>query len=84
MFFCKGECKGEGILIKTEDTEAQSGRFSVKSSVSTTGRKTVTVKITNLKQSDTSWYTCGLGGPAAPTDSDDFHLTIMDGEFHKM
>ena len=80
-FFCKGECKEEDILIKTDDVTAQSGRYSIRYEDGSSGRRTVTVTITQLTKSDSGRYRCGLGGSSAPDAYTDFDITVTDGEF---
>ncbi|XP_062270923.1 uncharacterized protein LOC133976741 [Scomber scombrus] len=77
-FFCKGECKGDGILIKTEDSMARSGRYNVRYEDGSSGKRQVTVTITQLSKSDEGRYKCGLGGSLVPDVYDDFHLMITD------
>ncbi|XP_067449740.1 polymeric immunoglobulin receptor-like [Thunnus thynnus] len=77
-FFCKGECKEEDILIKTDNVTDQSGRYSIKYKDGSSGRRTVTVTITQLTKSDSGRYRCGLGGSSVPDDYSDFDITITD------
>ncbi|XP_067449737.1 CMRF35-like molecule 5 [Thunnus thynnus] len=77
-FFCKGECKEEDILIKTDDVTAQSGRYSIRYEDGSSGRRTVTVYITQLTKSDSGQYRCGLGGSSVPDSYWDFELTVID------
>ncbi|XP_042265110.1 polymeric immunoglobulin receptor-like [Thunnus maccoyii] len=78
-FFCKGECKEEDILIKTDDVTAQSGRYSIRYEDGSSGRRTVTVTFTQLTKSDSGRYRCGLGGSSAPDAYTDFDITVIDG-----
>ncbi|XP_042265578.1 uncharacterized protein LOC121896023 [Thunnus maccoyii] len=77
-FFCKGECKEEDILIKTDDVTAQSGRYSIRYEDGSSGRRTVTVTITQLTKSDSGRYRFGLGGSSVPDDYCDFELIVTD------
>ncbi|XP_044206421.1 uncharacterized protein LOC122981752 isoform X2 [Thunnus albacares] len=77
-FFCKGECKEEDILIKTDDVTDQSGRYSIKYIDGSSGRRIVIVTITQLTKSDSGRYRCGLGGSSVPDAYWDFVITITD------
>ncbi|XP_044207439.1 polymeric immunoglobulin receptor-like, partial [Thunnus albacares] len=77
-FFCKGKCKEEDILIKTDGVTAQSGRYSIRYKDGFSGRRTVTVTITQLTKSDSGRYRCGLGGSSVPDSYWDFELTVTD------
>ena len=81
MFFCKGECKEEDILIKTDDVTAQSGRYSIRYEGESSGSRYVSVTITQLTKSDSGRYRCGLGGSSGPDSYTDFDVTVTDGEF---
>ncbi|XP_067449730.1 polymeric immunoglobulin receptor-like [Thunnus thynnus] len=78
-FFCKGECKEEDILIKTDGVTAQSGRYSIRYKDGSSGRRTVTVYITQLTKSDSGRYRFGLGGSSVPDSYCDFDVTVTDG-----
>ncbi|XP_067449735.1 polymeric immunoglobulin receptor-like [Thunnus thynnus] len=77
-FFCKGECKEEDILIKTDGVTAQSGRYSIRYEDGSSGRRIVTVTITQLTKSDSGRYRCGLGGSSVPDSYWDFDVTVID------
>ncbi|XP_044207438.1 uncharacterized protein LOC122982316 [Thunnus albacares] len=77
-FFCKGECKEEDIFIKTDDVTAQSGRYSIRYKDGSSGRRSVTVTITQLTKSDSGRYRCGLGGSSAPDAYRDFDVIVID------
>lgn len=78
MFFCKGKCKEEDILIKTDGVRAQSDRYSITYKDGSSGRRTVTVTFTQLTKSDSGRYRCGLGGSSVPDSYSDFELTVID------
>uniref|UniRef100_A0A3Q1GBX0 Immunoglobulin V-set domain-containing protein n=1 Tax=Acanthochromis polyacanthus TaxID=80966 RepID=A0A3Q1GBX0_9TELE len=80
-FFCRRECKGEDILVKTDEDTSQNGRYSVKYKQGSSKREFVTVKITQLIKSDSGQYRCGLGGPLVPERYRDFYINVTDGEF---
>ncbi|XP_062283196.1 polymeric immunoglobulin receptor-like [Scomber scombrus] len=77
-FFCKGECKEENILIKTDDVTAQSGRYSIEYKDGSSGRRIVYVTIKQLTKSDSGRYRCGLGGSLVPDSYYDFDLIVTD------
>ncbi|XP_044206423.1 uncharacterized protein LOC122981752 isoform X4 [Thunnus albacares] len=77
-FFCKGECKEDDILIKTDDVTAQSGRYSIRYEDGSSGRRIVIVTITQLTKSDSGQYRCGLSGSSVPDAYWDFVITITD------
>ncbi|XP_067449731.1 uncharacterized protein [Thunnus thynnus] len=77
-FFCKGECKEEDILIKTDDVTAQSGRYSIRYEDGSSGRRTVTVTFTQLTKSDSGRYRFGLGGSSVPDAYCEFDLIVTD------
>ncbi|XP_030278830.1 polymeric immunoglobulin receptor-like [Sparus aurata] len=77
-FFCKEECKAEGILVKTEDVRAQNGRFSTEYKGESSGRGVLTVTITNLTKSDAGQYRCGLGTALVPDSYADFEIGVSD------
>ena len=80
-YFCKEECEGDGILVKTEDIRAQNGRFSTEYRRESSGIGVLTVTITNLTMSDAGRYRCGLGTDLAPDSYSDFVIRVSDGEF---
>ncbi|XP_038577630.1 uncharacterized protein LOC119905021 [Micropterus salmoides] len=77
-FFCKNECKAEDILVKTDDVRAQSGRYSIEYRDGSSGRRIVSVTITNLTKSDSGRYRCGLGGTSVPESFRDFEVSVSD------
>ncbi|XP_041661701.1 polymeric immunoglobulin receptor-like [Cheilinus undulatus] len=83
-FFCKNDCEGEDILVKTDGAKAVNGRFSaIYKKVSNSGTKsTLSVTITNLKKSDSGRYRCGLGGADAPQSNVDFGVKVVDDPIH--
>lgn len=81
-FFCKDECKAEGILIKTNAVKAKSDRYSVEYREELESeRGTLSVTITDLTESDSGRYRCGLGSSMVPDSSSDFEVRVSDSEF---
>ncbi|XP_078025900.1 uncharacterized protein LOC144464124 isoform X1 [Epinephelus lanceolatus] len=72
--FCKEECKDGGILIDTEETTAQSGRYSIEYKEGTfpVSETLLYVSIRNLTKSDSGRYRCHL----ARSFSSDFQFEI--------
>ncbi|XP_078025855.1 polymeric immunoglobulin receptor-like [Epinephelus lanceolatus] len=77
-FFCRDECKEEDILIKTDKSRAQNGRYSIKYRRGTSTRGILTVTITNMTKSDSGQYRCGLGGTFLPWSYYDFQVRVLD------
>lgn len=79
-FFCKGECKDEGILIRTGSVKASSGRYSMTYREAESQRGTLSVTIRDLTESDSGRYRCGLGSSTFPNTTSDFEVRVSDGE----
>ncbi|XP_039901163.1 B-cell receptor CD22-like isoform X3 [Simochromis diagramma] len=78
-FFCKEKCeRAENILIKTDETTAQSGRFSIKYKDAASGRGRLTFTITNMRKSDSGMYRFGLGKSSAPDSYSDFEVRVSN------
>ncbi|CAK6980113.1 uncharacterized protein LOC121896026 isoform X1 [Scomber scombrus] len=77
-FFCKGECKEENILIKTDDVTAQSGKYSIKYEDGSSGTRILTSTFTQLIESDSGRYRFGLGGSLFPDSYCDVDLIVTD------
>lgn len=77
-FFCKNNCDADDLLIKTDGTSAQSGRYSVKYDGESSGRRIVSVTITNLIKSDAGNYRSGLGESSISTYCE-FGVRVSDG-----
>ncbi|XP_018559396.1 polymeric immunoglobulin receptor [Lates calcarifer] len=77
-FFCKNECKGEDVLIQTDDVRANRGRYSIEYKGESSGRGIVSVTIRNLTQSDSGRYRCGLGRSSVPESNSDFGVRVSD------
>ncbi|XP_041661791.1 uncharacterized protein LOC121521713 isoform X2 [Cheilinus undulatus] len=82
-FFCKNDCEGEDILVKTDGAKAVNDRYSISyqevSKAGTQSKKSsLSVAITNLKKSDSGRYRCGLGGTDAPQSYADFGVRVVD------
>ncbi|KAG7224394.1 hypothetical protein INR49_004736 [Caranx melampygus] len=82
-FFCRGKCKENGILIKTDAASANYGRYRIRYKAPRPGKSTLTVIITNLVQSDAGRYSCGLGSTPVPDSLQDFDVKVSDGLLNK-
>ncbi|XP_078026521.1 uncharacterized protein LOC117258072 [Epinephelus lanceolatus] len=80
--FCKEECKDGDILIDTDETTAQRGRYSIKyeEGFYPASYTTLNVNITNLTESDSGRYSCGLLRSVffIPSYSE-FEIRVKDG-----
>ncbi|CAI5659838.1 unnamed protein product [Oreochromis niloticus] len=78
-FFCKEKCeRAEDILIKTDGSTAQSGRYSIKYEDGSPGRGIVSVTFTHMIKSDSGLYRCALGRPSAPDSYYDFAVRVSN------
>lgn len=80
-FFCRNECKGDNILIKTDATIANNGKYRIQYKQSRSGTRELTATITNLVQSDAGHYSCGVGSTSVPESFEHFEVKVSDGEF---
>lgn len=82
MYFCKGECKQENVLIETTGPRAQRDRYSIRNEGrSPSGQYFVAVRISQLTKSDSGLYTCGLGRTLSSASYVEFEVIVVDGEF---
>ncbi len=79
-FFCKGECKVEEILIKTDGASAQSGRYSIQYKDQSSARGILSVAISNMTESDEGRYRCGLGESLVPDSYSSFEVRVLHGK----
>ncbi|KAL4007539.1 hypothetical protein ACER0C_001391 [Sarotherodon galilaeus] len=78
-FFCKEKCeRAEDILIKTDGSTAQSGRFSIKYKDGSPGIGIVSVTFTHMIKSDSGMYRCALGRPSVPDSYLDFEVRVSN------
>ncbi|XP_024662205.2 polymeric immunoglobulin receptor [Maylandia zebra] len=77
-FFCKEKCeRAEDILIKTDGSTAQSGRYSIEYKDGASGRGIVFLTFTHMITSDSGMYRCGLGR-SAPDAYYDFEVRVSN------
>ncbi|XP_035772065.1 uncharacterized protein LOC102789868 [Neolamprologus brichardi] len=78
-FFCKEKCqRTEDILIKTDGSTAQSGRYSMNYKDGSSGKGIVSVTFTHMIKSDSGMYRCGLGKSSAPDSYSDFVVRVSN------
>ncbi|XP_039874850.1 polymeric immunoglobulin receptor-like isoform X1 [Simochromis diagramma] len=78
-FFCKEKCeRAEDILIKTDGSTAQSGRYSINYKDGSPGRGIVSATFTHMIKSDSGMYRCGLGRPSVPDSYFDFEVRVSN------
>ncbi|KAL4007594.1 hypothetical protein ACER0C_001446 [Sarotherodon galilaeus] len=78
-FFCKEKCeRAEDILIKTDGSTAQSGRFSIKYKDGASGRGIVFLTFTHMITSDSGMYRCGFGNSSTPDAYGDFEVIVSN------
>ncbi|XP_025757918.1 polymeric immunoglobulin receptor isoform X3 [Oreochromis niloticus] len=78
-FFCKEKCeRDEDILIKTDGSTAQSGRYSINYKDGSSGNRIVSVTFTHMIKSDSGMYRCALGRASAPDSYYDFEVRVSN------
>ncbi|CAI5648840.1 unnamed protein product [Oreochromis niloticus] len=75
--FCREECEGENILIKTTDVRAQTGRYSIEYKRESTVY-VLSVSISKLTESDSGQYSCGLGGSSSSASYERFGVFVAE------
>uniref|UniRef100_A0A672HIW7 Immunoglobulin domain-containing protein n=1 Tax=Salarias fasciatus TaxID=181472 RepID=A0A672HIW7_SALFA len=82
VYFCRGVCSGENVLIRSEGRPSgvtQRGRYSADID-RRAGVFTVTIK--NLRSADAGLYHCGAGTAFNVTHQFEISLTVLDGKFN--
>ncbi|XP_043979451.1 uncharacterized protein LOC122834771 isoform X2 [Gambusia affinis] len=78
-FFCKENCEGENILIKTRQSTDQRGRYRTENVKQTSiNAFLLHVSISELTRSDEGWYRCGSGDSSSSGSYQDFRLVVVD------
>ncbi|XP_061590774.1 polymeric immunoglobulin receptor [Cololabis saira] len=72
-FLTKRETRDENILVETEDSQAQSGRYSIDYD-----DDIFYVTISQLHKSDSGRYRCGVGNSSSPDLQQEFQLQVTD------
>ncbi|XP_039463699.1 polymeric immunoglobulin receptor-like isoform X2 [Oreochromis aureus] len=75
--FCREDCEGENILIKTTDVRAQTGRYSIEYKRESTVY-VLSVSISKLTESDSGQYSCGLGGSSSSASYERFGVFVAE------
>lgn len=79
-FFCRKNCEAGNILIKTKELLAQRKRYKTQFKEISPGFFSLYVSISELTQSDSGIYRCGLGYYSKPAFYQDFRLFVADGK----
>ncbi|XP_038163776.1 uncharacterized protein LOC119798397 [Cyprinodon tularosa] len=78
-FFCRKNCEAGNILIKTKELLAQTKRYKTEQFKEiTSGFFSLYVSISELTQSDSGLYRCGLGYSSKSAIYQDFRLFVAD------
>ncbi|KAL3975107.1 hypothetical protein ACER0C_023733 [Sarotherodon galilaeus] len=75
--FCREDCEGENILIKTTDVRAQTGRYSIEYKIESTVY-VLSVSVSKLTESDSGQYSCGLGGSSSSASYKRFGVFVAE------
>ncbi|KAF7210481.1 polymeric immunoglobulin receptor [Nothobranchius furzeri] len=74
--FCRENCEGENVLIKTSEKEKKRKRYKTEYKSSKSNFR-LDVSISDLTLSDSGLYTCGLGGSSS-VSYHQFRLVVVD------
>ncbi|XP_008285870.1 uncharacterized protein LOC103361544 [Stegastes partitus] len=78
-FFCRRECEGGDVLVRTAQNDAVSSRYAIEYKPSPPAGGYVTVLITTLNASDSGRYRLGVGGSLLPDEFGDFEIRVTNG-----
>ncbi|XP_054483086.1 uncharacterized protein LOC129115962 [Anoplopoma fimbria] len=78
IYFCKGECKDEDILVETTDFTAQRDRYSIRYVPGAPSGVFLYVGIKQLTMSDSGRYRCVLDKPLASDPYHEFEIVVTD------
>ncbi|XP_035998998.1 polymeric immunoglobulin receptor-like [Fundulus heteroclitus] len=77
--FCRENCEGENLLIRTNEKTAQNGRYRTEYVREASRTYSVlSVSISGLNRSDSGLYRCGLGDSSSSASYQDFRLVVVD------
>ncbi|XP_017159106.1 polymeric immunoglobulin receptor-like, partial [Poecilia reticulata] len=76
--FCRENCEGGNILIKTNQPTGHSGRYRTEYVKEATSAFSLYVSISALTRSDEGRYRCGLGDSSSSGSYQDFRLVVAD------
>ncbi|XP_038577600.1 polymeric immunoglobulin receptor-like isoform X2 [Micropterus salmoides] len=77
-YFCKEECKEKDILVETTGYTAERGRYSIRYTQRSLTDVSVYVSITQLTESDSGRYRCGLDRHLSPDSYWEFEIIVTD------
>ncbi|XP_038577602.1 CD166 antigen homolog isoform X4 [Micropterus salmoides] len=77
-YFCKEECEEKDILVDTTGYTAERGRYSIRYIERSLTDVSVYVSITQLTESDSGRYRCGLDRRLSPDSYWEFEITVTD------
>ncbi|PWA24324.1 hypothetical protein CCH79_00018694 [Gambusia affinis] len=80
-FVCRDPCENRDVLIETEATEAEKGRYSIRYREGTfpASSTVLYVNISQLVQSDSGRYWCGLKRRFMTDSRQEFHVNVTNG-----
>ncbi|XP_038577703.1 uncharacterized protein LOC119905066 [Micropterus salmoides] len=78
-YFCKEECEDKDILVETTGYTAERGRYSIRYTQRSLTDVSVYVSITQLTESDSGRYRCGLERRLSPDSYRGFEIIVTDG-----
>lgn len=81
FFFCKEKCEDKNVLVDTDGNSVTKDRYSIEYRDDAFTEGTVFVSITQLKESDSGRYQCGLDRRFFPDSYYDFVVSVTDGEY---
>ncbi|XP_071333569.1 CMRF35-like molecule 8 [Trachinotus anak] len=77
-YVCRDKCRKKDILIETNRDRDQSGRYSIMFKGRRSGGGTLYVTITQLTQSDSGRYGCGLDKPFSGDPYREFNIIVTN------
>ncbi|XP_043980235.1 CMRF35-like molecule 1 [Gambusia affinis] len=79
-FVCRDPCENRDVLIETEATEAEKGRYSIRYREGTfpASSTVLYVNISQLVQSDSGRYWCGLKRRFMTDSRQEFHVNVTN------
>ncbi|XP_026224290.1 uncharacterized protein LOC113167698 [Anabas testudineus] len=78
FFFCKEKCEDKNVLVDTDGNSVTKDRYSIEYRDDAFTEGTVFVSITQLKESDSGRYQCGLDRRFFPDSYYDFVVSVTD------
>ncbi|KAM9751517.1 polymeric immunoglobulin receptor-like isoform 5-T5 [Menidia menidia] len=75
LFFCRGQCRKEDVLVEAGGPSAQRGRFGIQYE----SRGVFHVTVSNLTASDADLYRCGVDITSAPNPCSAVEIRVTEG-----